>query len=160
MLATSAGLAASVRARPGPDHHRRDREAGAGDVVVEAAEHGAGVEHEPDLLGQLAQGRLFRRLAGIDATAGQGPLAGMVAQVRGAPGQDQRGLAAPARGVGEALEVRPFAFFGDGHGHRGDAVRSGVGTAEVERAEVAPDLLLQRVIAQHRGNMVDLRPSW
>ena len=145
------------RRGPGPDDHRRDREAGAGDVVVEAAEHGVRIEHEPDLLGELAQGRLLRRLAGVDAAAGQGPLAGMVAQARGAPGEDQGRLAAPARGASEALDPRPFAFLGDGHGHRGDAMHAGIGAAELERAEVAPDLRLERVIAKHGDPALALR---
>ena len=140
MLATSAGFATSVARGAGPDHHRRDDEARSGDEVVEPAENGARVEIEADLLGELAERGLLRRFAGVDSAARERPLIGMVAKMRGAPRQDQRGFTAPCARRGDAGEPGSLALFGDGDRHGGDAMRAGDGAVQLERAQAALDL--------------------
>ena len=56
------------------------------------AEHRIVCERQPKLLLQFAQACLKRRLAGIAASARQGPLRAMGTQARGAAGQEEGGL--------------------------------------------------------------------
>ena len=55
--------------------------------------HPGGVE--ADLLGGLAQGARLGGLAGVEAAPGEAHLPGVGAQVGGAPGEDDPGLAVP-----------------------------------------------------------------
>ena len=56
--------------RTRPHDYRRDCVPGPGNEIVEAPHYGAGVEQQTHLFGHLAQRRLLRRFAFVDAAAG------------------------------------------------------------------------------------------
>ena len=96
------GIGEQLDARRQPGDQRRDQVAGARRVVVEPAEKGLGRQREADFLERLAARGVERRLAPVDAPAGQGELPGVRAEVLGAPRQQQRRLAAPVVGDDDA----------------------------------------------------------
>jgi hypothetical protein len=81
-----------------PDDEGRDQVARAADEIVESAEHGIGREVEADFLVDLAQRRGGSRLACLETTAWQRPLAAVASQRRQPLGKDE---ARPAVAVGQ-----------------------------------------------------------
>ena len=75
--ATSRGIGGELGALAGPHDHRRDHVARARRVVVEAAEHLRRRGGEADLLGELAERALDRRLAGSTRPPGSAHWPGM-----------------------------------------------------------------------------------
>jgi hypothetical protein len=110
-------------ARPHDD--RRDDVTGARAVIVEHAEDGALLERKAELLVQLAQGRGFRRLAGVDAAARQRPLARVGAQPRRAPGEQEARAALVVGHEHEGDRRQPAAVGGDGAALEAEQVRAG-----------------------------------
>jgi hypothetical protein len=87
---------AEVGVRCAPEDDRADDVARAGRVVVEPAEGVAGREAQAELLVDLAQRGVERGLALVDTSAGQSPLAGVLAQARSAAAQQERRAAGDA----------------------------------------------------------------
>lgn len=121
--------------RPTPDHHRRHDETGPGSEIIEGAENGIGAQREPHLLLEFTQRTLLGRLARVEATAGQCPLPGMAAQVRGATGEDEGRLRAPAVVHWQAFEIGTEALLHHGESHRSvqafiDQVPAGIETPQ------------------------------
>jgi hypothetical protein len=72
-------------------HDRRDLEPGAGDVIVETADHGHEFARQPDLLFGFAQRRGDRVwVSRLDASPGKRYLSGMGGEMRRPLGQQHR----------------------------------------------------------------------
>jgi hypothetical protein len=135
--------------RTGPQQHRRNDITRARDEVVEAPKHIVQAELQAHLFDQLAQGRLFGRLAGVDAPARQRPLAGMAAQPVRAARQHQRGACAPGRRCRQPGQVGTVAFVGDGHRHGRRVRRRTGGRMHGKGLQVPDDALLQLRVTLH-----------
>ncbi len=156
MLATSVGLAHRLLGAAGPDDDRRDQVAGAGDVVVEPAEHGVGAELEPDLLGEFAQ----RRLLGASRRDRCARPAAPTARRGGAARRPGASRAAPRRRASRGVcaqpgEAGPVAAFGHRQRHRRTAQRS-VRNPDIEPLEAIQPVLQQgpQAASQRRGDAV------
>ena len=89
-----------------PEDDGCDEKARARRIVVQHAERGVGIEHEPDFLGQLTPRAVDGRLARLEPPAGQRPLPRVLAQIRRTPREQK------ARASGRIAEQH------DGHGRR------------------------------------------
>lgn len=156
MEATSRGFEGEFAIRAGPDHDRRDHEAGARAEVVQRAEHVRRPEQQVHFLVQLPQGRRLDIFSRVAHAAGQRPLSRVVPEGRGPPRQDEGRVVAPGvvlrqagnAGAEEAVHHR------DGHRRAARAPAGGrgarVGALGLEVAEVRLDAAPQGLIAAHR----------
>ncbi len=95
------GIAGEFARCSGPDNHGGDDEAGTGGEIVESPQYGAGLQSQANFFVEFSQRGLLRRLTGIDAATGQGPLASVAPQAKRASRQNQRSLRAPPVGWGD-----------------------------------------------------------
>ncbi len=79
-----------------PQHVGAHDVAGAGGIVIQLAEHRHGGQLQSQLLGHLPVGRGQGLLPRVDPATGQGPLAGMAVETRGAAGEQEGGAAGGA----------------------------------------------------------------
>ena len=146
---TSVGISMQFAVRAGPHHHRRDRITGTRDEIVEAPHYGVGVETQPDLLGHLAQRGLFGCLTFVDAAAGQCPLPGVIAQLRRATRQYQRGARLPTGVHWQPRKIRAITLVTHRDGDRGRAMSVITAFLDDESREVVADPLLEPFVTLH-----------